>query len=72
MASAGAKCNHVKHVTTQLPYALTVAGISFVMYLVASLVKNPVICLIIGTALTIGTLFVLRRVSANQKIAQSE
>lgn len=72
MASAGAKCNHVKHVTTQLPYALTVAGISFVMYLVASLVKNSVICLIIGTALTIGTLFVLRRVSANQKIAQSE
>ncbi len=72
MASAGAKCNHVKHVTTQLPYALTVAGISFVMYLVASLVKNPVICLIIGTALTIGTLFVLRCVSANQKIAQSE
>ncbi len=72
MASAGAKCNHVKHVTTQLPYALTVAGISFVMYLVASLVKNPVICLIIGTALTIGTLFILKRVSANQKIAQSE
>lgn len=72
MASAGAKCNHVKHVTTQLPYALTVAAISFVMYLVASLVKNPVICLIIGLALTIGTLFILKRVSANQKIAQSE
>lgn len=72
MASAGAKCNHVKHVTTQLPYALTVAGISFIMYIVASLVKNPVICLIIGAAITIAVLFALKRVSANQKIAQSE
>jgi len=72
MASAGAKCNHVKHVTTQLPYAMTVAGISFVMYIVASLVKNPVICLIIGAAITIAVLFALKRISANQKIAQSE
>lgn len=72
MASAGAKCNHVKHVTTQLPYAMTVAGISFIMYIVASLVKNPVICLIIGAAITIAVLFALKRISANQKIAQSE
>ncbi len=60
MASAGAKCDHVKHVSTQLPYALIVAAISFVMYFVASLIKNAVICLIIGVALTIGTLFVLK------------
>lgn len=61
MASAGARCNHVKHVTTQLPYAMTVACISFVMYILASLIKNPVICLIIGVALTIGTLFVIKK-----------
>ncbi|MBQ8196283.1 MAG: Na+/H+ antiporter NhaC family protein [Oscillospiraceae bacterium] len=60
MASAGAKCDHVKHVSTQLPYAVTVAAISFVMYFVASLIKNAVICLIIGLALTIGTLFVIK------------
>lgn len=72
MASAGAKCNHVKHVTTQLPYAMTVAGISFVMYIAASLVRNPVICLIIGTALTAGVLFVLKRISAGHGAAQSE
>lgn len=63
MASAGAKCNHVKHVTTQLPYALTVAGISFVMYLIASVIKNPIISLVIGLALTIGALFVFKYLS---------
>ncbi|MBQ8612741.1 MAG: Na+/H+ antiporter NhaC family protein [Ruminiclostridium sp.] len=63
MASAGARCNHVKHVSTQLPYAITVAGISFFMYIVASLIKNPVICLIIGAALTIGTLLLIKFIS---------
>ncbi|MBQ8904131.1 MAG: Na+/H+ antiporter NhaC family protein, partial [Oscillospiraceae bacterium] len=72
MASAGAKCNHVKHVTTQLPYAMCVAGISFTMYIVASLIRNPVICLIIGAALTTGVLFILKYISRNQKIPQSE
>ncbi len=63
MASAGARCNHVRHVTTQLPYALTVAGISFVMYILAALIKNPVICLIIGIALTFAAVLVLKRLS---------
>ena len=69
MASAGARCNHVKHVTTQLPYAVTVACISFVMYIVASLIKNPVICLIIGIALTIGTLFVIKMMNKRNEQA---
>ena len=60
MASAGAQVEHVKHVSTQLPYALTVAGISFVTYILAGLIQNPVISLIIGIALTIGCLFVLK------------
>ncbi len=68
MASAGAKCDHVKHVSTQLPYAITVAVISFVMYFVASIMKmlipnivvNAIVCLAIGLALTIGTLFVIK------------
>ncbi len=72
MASAGAKCNHVKHVTTQIPYAMTVAAISFAMYIIASLVRNAVICLVIGIAVTICTLLLLKRLSKNQKIAQSE
>lgn len=60
MASAGARCIHVNHVSSQLPYALTVAAISFVMYLVAALIKNAFISLAIGLALTIGVLFALK------------
>ena len=72
MASAGAKCNHLKHVTTQLPNALCVAAISFIMYIIVSLVRNPVICLLIGIALTIGALIIIRQLTKNQKIAQHE
>ena len=60
MASAGANINHIDHVNTQLPYALTVGAISFVMFLIAGFVQNALICLALGTALVIGTLFVLR------------
>lgn len=60
MSSAGAKCNHLNHVSTQLPYALTVAGISFVGYIIAGLVQNAWIVLPIMTIITIGTLFILK------------
>ncbi len=62
MASAGANCNHIEHVSTQLPYALTVAAICFVNFILAGFIRNAVICLIIGIVLTIGTLFVIRSV----------
>jgi Na+/H+ antiporter NhaC len=60
MASAGANVNHVDHVSTQLPYALTVAGVSFVCFIVAGFVQNPFICLALGVVLVIAVLFVLR------------
>ncbi|MBR6094478.1 MAG: Na+/H+ antiporter NhaC family protein [Lachnospiraceae bacterium] len=60
MASAGAQVEHVKHVSTQLPYAITVAIISFVTYILAGLIQNAVISLLIGIILTIATLFVLK------------
>ena len=60
MASAGAQMEHVNHVSTQLPYALTVAGVSFVTYIVAGFVQNWIVSFLIGIALTIGTLFVIR------------
>ena len=69
MASAGANCNHVDHVSTQLPYAITVAAISFVSFLVAGFVPNAVICLIISTILTIGTLIVIRVITKKKKTA---
>ena len=60
MASAGAQCEHVNHVSTQLPYALTVAAISFVVYILAGFVQNPWICLPVGMVLTLGFLWLMK------------
>lgn len=61
MASAGAQCDHVTHVSTQLPYAITVAGVSFVSYIIAGFVPNAFIALPIAIVLMIGTLFVIQK-----------
>jgi len=61
MASAGAKCDHVKHVSTQLPYALSVAAVSLVCYLVAGFVHNFYIPLAIGIACVIGGLLFMKK-----------
>ena len=63
MSSAGAQCNHLNHVSTQIPYAVTVAAISFVMFVISGFVQNIFICLPLGIALTIGTLFVIKAVT---------
>ena len=60
MASAGAQCNHVNHVSTQLPYALTVAGVSVVCYIISGFIRNWLITLPIGILLMVGTLFVIK------------
>ena len=57
MASAGGQCDHLNHVSTQLPYALTVAGVSFVTYIIAGFVPHWYIALPIGAVLMVGTLF---------------
>ena len=67
MASAGANVDHIQHVSTQLPYALTVAGISFVCYILAGFVRNAAICLVVGAALVIATLFILRNQTKAKK-----
>jgi len=67
MSSAGAQCEHVAHVSTQLPYALTVAAISFVCYLITGFVQNWMIMLPVGAALTVAVLFVLRAASAKRE-----
>ena len=73
MSSAGAECNHVNHVSTQLPYAITVAVISFVMYILAGVIQfialpfsSAFILLPVGIALTIGTLFVIKAITSKQ------
>ena len=69
MSSAGAQCDHVNHVSTQLPYAITVAAVSFVSFVIAGFVQNAVICLIIGAVLMIATLFVIRNVTGGKQAA---
>lgn len=61
MASAGAQCEHVNHVSTQLPYAVVAAAVSFVSYIIVGFVQNAAISLVIAIALMIGVLFVLRQ-----------
>ena len=51
MASAGAQCNHINHVSTQVPYVLTVAAISFVTYIIAGFVQSAWIALPAGIIL---------------------
>ena len=60
LASAGAQCHHVNHVSTQLPYALLVAGVSFVTYIVAGIIENVVISLAFGLVLLLVVLFGIR------------
>ena len=62
MASAGAHCFHLNHVFTQLPYALTVSGVTFVSFILAGLIQNVVICLIIAAVLMVATLLVIRAI----------
>ena len=66
MASAGAHCYHLNHVFTQIPYALTVAGVAFVSFILAGLIQNVVINLIIAVALMIGTLLVIKAIVAKK------
>ncbi len=66
MASAGAQCDHINHVSTQLPYALTVAGVSFVSYILAGFVSNWMIVLPVAIVLMIGTLFIIKLATAKK------
>ena len=67
MASAGAQCNHVNHVSTQLPYAMTVAAVSFVCYIVAGLTQglgllvSGIICWVVGIVALVGTLIFMKK-----------
>ncbi len=68
MSSAGAQCNHINHVSTQLPYAITVAVITFVCYILAGFVQNIYIVLPIAIVVTVATLFVIKLIT-NKKPA---
>ena len=66
MASAGAQCDHINHVSTQLPYAILVAGVSFVGYIMAGFVQNAWIVLPASLALLVVVLLVIRALQAKK------
>lgn len=72
MASAGAQCNHINHVSTQLPYAITVAIVSGVAYIVAGLFTNVVADLIIAVTLMIATLIVIKVITGKKTVDAEE
>ena len=72
MASAGAQCDHVSHVSTQLPYAVTAALVSFVTYIVAGFSRNAVISLLFGLILLFAVLFCIKRFTGSQDTATGE
>ena len=71
MASAGAICNHVNHVSTQLPYALMVACVSAVTYIVAGITKSAIISLPVGFAILVVVMLLLKKRN-DQKVSQVE
>lgn len=66
MSSAGAGCNHISHVETQIPYALTVAAVACIAYIIAGITKSAFISLPAGIALMIITLYVIRKFSSGK------
>ena len=63
MSSAGAQCDHLAHVSTQLPYAVTAAVVSCITYMVAGFVGNAAVSLIVGLVLMVATLFIVKYVT---------
>ncbi len=69
MSSAGAQCNHINHVSTQLPYAMTVAVVSFISFIIAGFVQNWMIALPVGVVLMLAVLILLRFITKSGKLA---
>ena len=68
MSSAGAQCDHMNHVSTQLPYALTVAAVSAVSYVVAGIVNDWRVVLPIAIVLMLVTLFIIKKIAGKSKV----
>ena len=68
MASAGAECNHVNHVNTQLPYALSVALVSFVSFIVAGFTRSSLLSFALGAAIVVGSLFVVKKMQSKSAL----
>ena len=67
LSSAGAKCNHLRHVSTQIPYATLVMIVCFIGYVIAGFTKSPWISLAVGVVLIVVAVLVLHKMSGNKK-----
>ncbi len=72
MSSAGAQCNHINHVSTQMPYALTCAAVSAVTYIIAGLIRNPVISLAVGFVIMLAVMFIFKVAGGKNTPTQAE
>ena len=70
MASAGAQCNHVSHVSTQLPYVIVVAVVSFLSYIVAGFIQNPIVPLVLGVVAMIAVFYGIKYVTQTKYSGQ--
>ena len=68
MASAGAQCNHVNHVSTQLPYAMLAAAVSFVSYILAGFIQNAFITLPISMVMMLCVILVIKQFKKKKQI----
>jgi Na+/H+ antiporter NhaC len=71
MASAGANYKHVSHVSTQLPYATTAAVAAAIAYVIAGFTSTPVIPLVVGIVVLIGSLFFFRSREGSYRISDA-
>ena len=60
MASAGAQCDHIRHVSTPLPYAVTAAGVSLICYVFTGFIRNWIVCLPLSIVLMVGVMLIVR------------
>lgn len=72
LAAAGSQCYHINHVSTQLPYVMVVAAVSFVSFLVAGFTQNVIISFIIGLMILFGVLFTIRHFVGVETITDSK
>ena len=68
MASTGAQCYHLNHVATQMPYAVTVAAVAFVNYIIAGQIQNVVIDLIIAVVSMVAVLLIIGKLNHSMNL----
>ena len=72
MASAGAQCDHIRHVSTQLPYAITAAAVSFVAYLITGFIRSSIVCMPLGIIMMVAAVLVIKKLKGGAGTVKQE